>query len=120
MHFSLTSSFKKAIVKKYYESVNSLLDAKKMDINLKLITSIGFEVVTDIDISHNVLLSCDEKTEQYLKIFQDNNLFQDESERLSITNFICSPGSERYQAFASGYYQQRIFKFRKVSKKTLV
>ncbi|MBD2131437.1 class I SAM-dependent methyltransferase [Sphaerospermopsis sp. FACHB-1094] len=96
------------------------LPAKKIDAHLKVITSMGFEVITNVNISPNVLQSCKETAEKYLKIWADNPLLEEKLTGISINNFICSPGSEKYEGFVSGEYEQRIFKFRKVSKKILV
>ncbi|MFM7363092.1 MAG: class I SAM-dependent methyltransferase [Cuspidothrix sp.] len=99
------------------------LPAKKINAHLKVITSMGFELVSNVNISPNVVQSCKETADKYLNLWENHHLLQEKLGEISITdltNFICSPGSEKYEAFLSGEYEQRIFKFRKVSKKNLV
>lgn len=68
---------------------------------------LGLEMSRDVDITSNVLLSCQEIAERRLKAYHDPE------ERAMMADFLAAPGSRTGRAFEDGSLCYRLFTFRK-------
>lgn len=68
---------------------------------------IGFEVLSDRDITNNVLLSCDAIAATRVQAFDSRN------DQELMQNFLATPGSQVYEEMRSGRWTYRILKLRK-------
>jgi ubiquinone/menaquinone biosynthesis C-methylase UbiE len=74
---------------------------------VRLAQELGFEGSRNLDITSNVLLSCEETAERRLKVYRDAE------ERALVADFLAAPGSRTSRAFEDGSLCYRLFAWRK-------
>jgi SAM-dependent methyltransferase len=77
--------------------------------SIRLARQLGLEVCRDVDITSNVLLSCQEIAERRLKVYHDAD------ERAMMADFLGAPGSRTARAFEDGSLCYRLFTFQKAA-----
>jgi ubiquinone/menaquinone biosynthesis C-methylase UbiE len=75
--------------------------------SIRFARQLGLEMSRDVDITSNVLLSCQEIAERRLKVYHDAE------ERAMMADFLAAPGSRTGRAFEDGLLCYRLFTFRK-------
>jgi len=80
---------------------------KGFERTVRLARELGFEMLRDLDITSNVLLSCEETAGRRLKVYRDAE------ERAAMAEFLAVSGSRTGRAFEDGSLCYRLFTFRK-------
>jgi SAM-dependent methyltransferase len=78
--------------------------------NLRFLRDLGLVVEHDRDITSNVLLSCDETADRYLRTYAG---YDAELDNEFVKNFLAAPGSQAYNELKDGRLTYRIFRLRK-------
>ncbi len=84
-----------------------LMTPNAFERNARFLRELGFEMTRDVDITRNVLLSCEETAERRLKVYRDPK------ERAAMADFLAAPGTKVYCALEQGLLCYRLFTFRK-------
>jgi ubiquinone/menaquinone biosynthesis C-methylase UbiE len=86
-----------------------LLAPRAHERNSQLLREIGFAMTRNVDISSNVLLSCDETAVRRMKAYRDPET------RSFMASFLGVPGSKSYRALERGSLSYRLYTLRKPS-----
>src|SRR5262249_4409644 len=90
-----------------------VMPREKSDQCFELLRQIGFSAERDRDITHNVVLSCDEVAPLRARVFSNGN------ETGLVNNFLATPDSQVYQAMKNNSWVYRVCRFRKGSARTV-
>ena len=81
--------------------------SRGFDRSIRLARQLGLKMCRDVDITANVLLSCQQTAERRLKVYRDAE------EGAMMADFLAAPGSRTGRAFEIGSLCYRLFTFRK-------
>jgi len=82
------------------------------DRHTQLLQEIGFAMTRAVDITSNVLRSCDETASTRMQAYQNPE------QRAYMADFLAAPGSKTYRVFEQGLLCYRLFTFRKIASAT--
>ena len=90
-----------------YFLYSDVLPLQQMAQWIGLLSTIGFELESDRDVTSNVLLSCDDVARRRASVYDRNG------DATSTGNFLGAPGSPVYQEMKNGRWTYRILRLRK-------
>lgn len=86
-----------------------LMPRDRIDTAIDTLRGLGYVLERKLDITGNVLLSCDETAATHARAFAENN------DGEIMDNFLARPGSKLYNEMKNGSTRYMLFKFRKES-----
>ena len=90
-----------------YFLYTDVLPVVRLDECMGFLRETGFHMERELDITRNVLLSCDDISSHHAKIFLKEN------HQGVMNNFLAVPNSPVYNHMRTGQYKYMLFKFRK-------
>jgi hypothetical protein len=86
-----------------------LMPRARVDSCVETLCGLGYRLERKLDITGNVLLSCDATAATHARAFVENN------DGEIMDNFLCRPGSKIYNEMKNGSTRYMLFKFKKES-----
>lgn len=123
MVYNIESSDSYPNIEKFYRHVHRILKTNGYFLyadmfppsifteNIKMLIGMGFEIIRDVDISSNVLLSCYQTGKRRMKAYKTSKEWQDKA----LEEFLAVPGSKAFQELKNGTQVYKIFALKKVN-----